>query len=61
VTSRNGNITYRVEWARWVSPGEDFTGYVARNGTESITLVTCVGSFSAGHYSNRLVVRGVRI
>jgi hypothetical protein len=25
-----------------------------------ITLVTCIGGFSGGHYSNRLIVRGIK-
>lgn len=29
--------------------------------TESITLITCNGTFSAGHYNNRLVVRAERV
>ena len=28
--------------------------------TESVTLITCNGVFSAGHYNNRLVVRAER-
>jgi LPXTG-site transpeptidase (sortase) family protein len=61
VTGANGPITYAVQWVQWASPSADFTSYVTHQGQETITLVTCVGSFSAGHYSNRLVVRGVRI
>lgn len=61
VNTPNGPVTYAIQWSRWVSPGQDFTWVVAQDGTESITLVTCIGGFSAGHYSNRLVVRGVRI
>jgi hypothetical protein len=60
VTSANGTITYSVQWSAWAGPGDDFTQYVAQTGGDTITLVTCIGGFSAGHYSNRLIVRGVR-
>jgi hypothetical protein len=26
-----------------------------------VTLVTCIGGFSGGHYSNRIAVRATRI
>jgi LPXTG-site transpeptidase (sortase) family protein len=61
VTTSAGTYTYRIEWSRWAEPYEDFTNFVRAGGPEMITLVTCIGGFSAGHYSNRLVVRGVRI
>jgi LPXTG-site transpeptidase (sortase) family protein len=60
VNSANGTITYAVQWSQWAGPGDDFTGFVAQQGGDTITLVTCIGGFSAGHYSNRLIVRGVR-
>jgi LPXTG-site transpeptidase (sortase) family protein len=61
VSTSAGTFTYRIEWSRWATPNEDFTNFVRGGGGETITLVTCIGGFSAGHYSNRLVVRGVRI
>lgn len=61
VNSANGPITYSVQWSQWAGPADDFTSFVAQTGQDTITLVTCVGGFSAGHYSNRLIVRGVRI
>jgi len=61
VSGANGPVTYSVQWSAWVGPHEDFTGYVAKQGQDSVTLVTCVGSFSGGHYSNRLIIRGVRV
>jgi len=61
VTSANGVITYSVQWSAWTGPTDDFTQYVGQTGQDTITLVTCIGGFSAGHYSNRLIVRGVRI
>ena len=60
VNTENGPINYSVQWSQWAEPDQDFTGFVAQTGQESITLVTCIGSFSAGHYSNRFVVRAVR-
>ncbi len=56
-----GSFNYSIQWSNWAAPDEDFTNFVAQTGQESITLVTCVGSFSGGHYSNRLIVRGVRV
>jgi LPXTG-site transpeptidase (sortase) family protein len=61
VNTPNGPINYAVQWSQWAAPDEDFTGFVSQTGQESITLVTCIGTFSAGHYSNRFVVRGVRV
>lgn len=61
VNTPNGPITYAIQWSQWAEPDTDFTQFVQKTGQESITLVTCIGTFSAGHYSNRLVVRGVRI
>ena len=61
VTTANGPITYSVQWSQWAGPNDDFTQFVAQTGQDTITLVTCIGGFSAGHYSNRLIVRGVRI
>lgn len=61
VTTSQGTYNYQVQWSAWAGPTEDFGQYVSKTGEDSITLVTCVGEFSAGHYSNRLIVRGVRI
>lgn len=61
VETPNGPIRYTIQWNQWAEPDVDFTPFVAKTGQDSITLVTCIGGFSAGHYSNRLIVRGVRI
>lgn len=61
VNSANGAITYSVQWSQWSGPNDDFTTFVSQTGQDAITLVTCIGGFSAGHYSNRLIVRGVRV
>lgn len=56
-------ITYSVQWSQQIGPEDDFSTYAARTGQETITIVTCQGTFnSATHqYDHRLVVRGVRI
>lgn len=61
VNTANGPITYAIQWSQWAGPQDDFTPFVSRTGQDVITLVTCIGAFSAGQYTNRLVVRGVRI
>jgi LPXTG-site transpeptidase (sortase) family protein len=61
VTSANGTITYSVQWSQWAGPSDDFTKYVSQTGSDVVTLVTCIGGFSGGHYSNRLIVRGIRV
>lgn len=61
VNTPKGAITYAIQWSKWTPPDEDFGKYVARTGQDVITIVTCIGDFSNGHYSNRLVVRGVRV
>lgn len=61
VNTGSGAINYAVQWGQWAEPDQDFTAFVAQTGQESVTLVTCIGSFSAGHYSNRYVVRAVRV
>jgi LPXTG-site transpeptidase (sortase) family protein len=61
VNTDTGPINYSVQWSQWAEPDQDFTGFVTQTGQESITLVTCIGSFSAGHYSNRFIVRAVRV
>ena len=61
VNTNSGPVNYVVDWGRWADPGADFTQYVSRTGTDSITLVTCIGTFSGGEYSNRYIVRGHRI
>ncbi len=61
VNTPNGPVTYAIDWNQWADPDQDFTQFVARTGQETITLVSCIGSFSGGHYSNRVIVRGHRI
>ena len=61
MTTSNGPVTYAIQWSQWADPDVDFTQFVTKTGQDVITLVTCIGDFSAGHYSNRLIVRGVRV
>jgi LPXTG-site transpeptidase (sortase) family protein len=61
VNTPNGPVNYQIQWSKWAGPDEDFGPYVSQTGQEIITLVTCIGDFSNGHYSNRLIVRGVRV
>jgi LPXTG-site transpeptidase (sortase) family protein len=61
VNTGNGPVTYSIQWSQWADPSADFSQFVASTGQDSITLVTCIGGFSGGHYSNRLIVRGVRV
>ena len=55
-----GPVNYTIQWTQWAAPDDDFTSFVSQTGQDSITLVTCIGGFSGGHYSNRIIVRGVR-
>ncbi len=54
-------ISYQVT-AAWSYPVEQLkmSEILAQTPVESLTLITCGGQFSAGEYSNRLVVRAVR-
>jgi hypothetical protein len=61
VSTSQGTFNYSIQWSAWAGPTEDFSGYVKKQDTNTITLVTCIGGFSGGHYSNRLIVRGVRV
>jgi len=61
VNTANGPITYAIEWSQWTGPDIDFGQFVSKTGYDAITLITCIGTFSGGQYSNRLVVRGRRI
>lgn len=61
VNTPSGPINYSIQWVQWADPSADFTQFVRQTGQDSITLITCVGTFGGGEYSNRLVARGVRI
>jgi LPXTG-site transpeptidase (sortase) family protein len=55
-------ITYAVTFSRAYPadqvPMEEVVGYTS---TETITLITCSGSFQAGDYSDRLVLRAAKV
>ncbi len=57
-----GVIEYQVDWFDDLSPDTNWNGVVAATRTESITLITCNGTFNvfARDYSHRRVVHGVR-
>ena len=61
VNTNNGPVNYVVDWSQWADPASDFTQYVGKTGGDSITLVTCIGTFSGHEYSNRFIVRGHRV
>lgn len=55
-------IEYEIVFNKHVEVGDaDWTAIVAGTSPESITLITCGGEFSAGHYSDRQVVWGRRV
>jgi LPXTG-site transpeptidase (sortase) family protein len=54
--------TYEVEFNKSIDVGAaDWSAIVDATADESITLITCGGEFSAGHYTNRQIVWGRRI
>lgn len=61
IRSSAGTFNYAVQWNQWADPHSDFTQFVRSGGPDSVTLVTCIGGFSGGHYSNRIVVRATRV
>jgi LPXTG-site transpeptidase (sortase) family protein len=55
-------VEYAVEFNKWVAPGDmDWSLILAGTADESITLITCTGEFSAGHYDKRQIVWGRRV
>jgi hypothetical protein len=58
-----GVIRYAVQWSVWVEPNTDFASYAAATGEDTLTIVTCIGTFNyeTRQYSNRLVLRAARI
>ncbi len=57
------HLQYQVQWNVDASPDADFTDYVAQNGQDIMTIITCDGVFNADtrHYDHRSVVRAIRI
>jgi LPXTG-site transpeptidase (sortase) family protein len=62
VTLQDGTqYSYRVtQMAVYGGDDAPVDAIVGQTPTESVTLITCNGVFSAGHYNNRLVVRAER-
>lgn len=60
---KDGTIAeYAIEFNKTVEAVDaDWTAIVAATAEESITLITCVGQFSAGQYSNRQIAWGRRV
>jgi LPXTG-site transpeptidase (sortase) family protein len=55
-------LEYAIEFNKHIEASDaDWTAIVAGTADESITLITCGGEFSAGHYSNRQILWGRRI
>ncbi len=55
-------IEYQVEFNKHIDAGNaNWEAIVAGTEQESITLITCSGEFSAGHYNNRQIVWGRRV
>lgn len=53
---------YAIEFSKTVPADEaDWTPIVSATADESVTLITCVGQFSAGHYSDRQITWGRRV
>ncbi len=56
-------ITYSVQWAQTIGGETDFGQFAMQTGEETITIVTCQGTFSSAthSYDQRLIVRGIRV
>lgn len=55
-------IEYAIEFNKRIdADAADWTAVVAATAEESITLITCVGQFSAGQYSDRQIAWGRRV
>lgn len=53
---------YEVVFNKYIEVNQgDWQSIVAGTAEESVTLITCTGEFSAGHYSNRQIVWARRI
>jgi LPXTG-site transpeptidase (sortase) family protein len=55
-------VEYAIEFNKHIEATKaDWTAIVAGTADESITLITCGGEFSAGHYTNRTIIWGRRV
>lgn len=54
--------TYKIEFNKTIeAAAADWTPIVEATADESVTLITCGGEFSAGHYANRQIIWGRRV
>ncbi|MBI5289877.1 MAG: class F sortase [Chloroflexi bacterium] len=54
-------VTYVIEFNKTIDPeSDDWSSIVEATQDDSVTLITCSGEFSAGHYSNRQIIWGRR-
>jgi len=54
--------TYKIEFNKTIeAAAADWTPIVEATADESVTLITCGGEFSAGHYTNRQIIWGRRV
>jgi LPXTG-site transpeptidase (sortase) family protein len=61
-TTDGRTLEYRIEFNKTVpSSGANWEHIVAATKDESVTLITCVGDFVAGHYTNRQIAWGRRV
>lgn len=55
-------VEYAIEFNKHIEATKaDWEAIVSGTADESITLITCGGEFSAGHYTNRTIVWGRRV
>ena len=63
IVMQDGTVAeYEIVFNKHIGAGEaNWEAIVAGTSPESITLITCSGEFSAGHYNNRQIVWGRRV
>lgn len=56
-------VRYAVQWTAWIPHNDNFSRFAVRTGEDILTIVTCGGTFDPAtrNYSNRLVVRAIRV
>lgn len=55
-------VEYAIEFNKHIEADKaDWEAIVSGTADESITLITCGGEFSAGHYTNRRIIWGRRV
>jgi LPXTG-site transpeptidase (sortase) family protein len=63
IVMKDGSVAeYAIEFNKHIDASQaPWEAIVAGTGDESITLITCGGEFSAGHYSDRQILWGRRV